>query len=82
MIQAPVDLKINAIQEGSGDEWILQTPGGYEAIFHLLQTDEIDPWTGEVVWKITMWEDKPPLKRRAGNASEDTTWGQIKSLFL
>jgi hypothetical protein len=58
-----VDLKVYATEQASGDEWILQTPGGYEAFFHFVQTDETDPATGANLWKITMWEDKPPQKK-------------------
>ena len=77
-----VDLKIYATEQGTGDQWILQTSGGYEAYLHVLQTDEIDPWTGESIWKIIMWEDKPPVKRLAGAAVQDARWGAIKILFL
>ena len=56
-----VDLSVHTTEQSSGDEWILQTKGGYEAIFHFVLTDEIDAETGANIWKVVMWEDKPPL---------------------
>jgi len=55
-----VDLKLFTTEQHSGDEWILETPGGYEANLHFVQTDEVDPKTEAPVLKIVLWEDKPP----------------------
>ena len=60
-----VDLELKATEQGTGDEWIIQTPGGYEALFHFVQTDEIDPGTSANIWKIAMWVDKPPAGKKA-----------------
>lgn len=55
-----VDLSVYATEQHSGDQWILQTPGGYEGHLHFIQTDGSDQGTVERIWKIIMWEDKPP----------------------
>ena len=59
-----VDLKLEATEQLTGDEWTIQTPGNYEALFHFIQTDEIDPGTSANIWKIAMWVDKPPQGKR------------------
>ena len=63
VILTAVDLKLFTTQQHSGDEWILQTPGGYEATMHFVLTDEIDDETGAPIWKIVLWEDTPPRKK-------------------
>jgi hypothetical protein len=63
VILTAVDLKLFTTEQRSGDEWILQTPGGYEAYMHFVLTDETDPETGAQIWKIVRWEDKPPMKK-------------------
>jgi hypothetical protein len=63
VILTAVDLKLFTTQQHSGDEWILQTPGGYETIMHFVLTDEIDETTQAPIWKIVLWEDKPPMKK-------------------
>jgi hypothetical protein len=77
-----IDLKLYATMQGTDDEWILQTPGGYTARFHLIQTDETDSSTGERVWKIIRWEDLPPPVHRGRRAPEDVRWGEIKAMWL
>lgn len=61
VILTGVDLAVTTIKSSSGDTWILQTPGGYEAHLHLIQTEEEFEDTGDRIWKIAMWEDKPPI---------------------
>jgi hypothetical protein len=42
-----------------------------------------EPWTtpeGAPVWKVVIWEDKS-LVLMTGQATQETTWGQIKALF-
>jgi hypothetical protein len=63
VILTAVDLKLFTTEQNSGDEWILQTPGGYEAYMHFVLTDETDPETDAPIWKIVRWEDKPPRKK-------------------
>ena len=60
VILAPVDLELTTVNQTNGDQVFLVTPGGYETYLHLTQTDEIDPATNLPLWKIIMWEDKPP----------------------
>jgi hypothetical protein len=77
-----VDLTVYTTEELTGDQWILRIPGGYEAHLHILETEQTDPWTGESLWKIIRWDDKPPMARQAGPVVDTTTWGSIKILFL
>ncbi|MBD3160684.1 MAG: hypothetical protein GF346_00950 [Candidatus Eisenbacteria bacterium] len=82
VILAPVDLEIETVDANNGDRVFLVTPGGYETHLHVLETEEIDPSTGEPIWKLVKWEDKPPVKK-AGRSprTEQFTWGMIKSLY-
>lgn len=64
-----VDLKLFTTQRRTGDEYLLQTPGGYEAYMHFVLTDEIDAVTEAPIWKIVFWEDKPPGGKLAGRVS-------------
>lgn len=55
-----VDLALHTTDVGSGDQWLLQTPGNYFANIHFVTTDEIDSETDLPIINIVMWEDRPP----------------------
>ncbi len=78
VVLTAIDLALYTTEQQSGDQWILQTPGKYEAHLHLVQTE---PEEGARVWKIIRWEDKPPTKALPGPVTENSSWGAIKGLF-
>lgn len=61
VILTAVDLALHTTEVHSGDQWLLETPGNYEAYLHLIRTEEEFEDTGDMIWKIAMWEDKPPI---------------------
>ncbi|MBD3162856.1 MAG: hypothetical protein GF346_10690 [Candidatus Eisenbacteria bacterium] len=63
VILTPVDLELQTVNQNNGDQVFLVTPGGYETYLHFVQTDEEDPETELPLWRIIMWEDKPPVKK-------------------
>ena len=79
---APVDLEVRTVNPTNGDRIWLILPGGYAADFHLLQTEETDPASGQAIWKIVKWVDRPPGgKGGLGPGTETSSWGRIKALF-
>jgi hypothetical protein len=51
---------------------------GDRADLHFVRTVEIEPVSGERIWKIIQWEDKPAATRLS---TDPTTWGRIKALW-
>lgn len=78
VVLTAIDLAIHTTQQPSGDQWLLQTPGSYEAHLHLVQR-EVN--RGTQVWKIIVWEDKPPSAVRSSLVTGETSWGAIKASF-
>lgn len=74
-----VDLSLLTRDHSSGDEWILQTPGNYEAHLHLVQKE---PDEGMQVWRIIRWEDRAPAIASSEAKVGHSSWGQLKISFF
>ncbi len=72
-----VQLYVEARHKDNGDQLIYEVIND-RADFHFVRTDEVEPVTGERIWKIVYWVDKP---NGAKAATRNATWGQIKSIW-
>ncbi|MBD3160685.1 MAG: hypothetical protein GF346_00955 [Candidatus Eisenbacteria bacterium] len=81
VVLTPFDLELRTVDSGSGDQLFLVTPGGYAIYLHLVQSEAVDPGSGEPRWRIIRTEDRPPTGAAPRAVTLETTWGRILALF-
>jgi len=75
IIASNTELQVDARSLVNGEDWCLQTPGGYESWLYL--RERAAAGDSGTYWTIVRWVDKPP----ASSKTETSTWGSIKALF-
>jgi hypothetical protein len=79
VVLSNINLSVVGRQTSSQDPLIYQVIGD-KADLYFVETDETAPGSNLKTWKIVRWDDKPIA--RAGPATNDTTWGLIKALWM
>lgn len=81
IVLSSFELELEAIQTDNGETWFLRTKGGYLVDLHVVQTEEVDLGTQARIWKIVRIVDRPPTTMKNRLATEEATWGQIRSSY-